>query len=136
MQSIKRVLGGESLLMNSMLGLVKVNHSIRSRIRLNMVAIGTRKSDEEGVSARLKKLINEDRNEHVIRELSQVLRKEPGRRRIAVFYGSGHHADLERRLRKLGYAPAGAVSWESAIVSSPYADGISESEVREMLNEG
>lgn len=137
MQSIKRVLGGDSLLMNSMLGLVKVNHSIRSRIRLNMVGIGTRKSGaEEGVSARLKKLINEDRNEHVIRELSQVLRKEPGRRRIAVFYGSGHHADLERRLRKLGYAPAGPVSWESAIISSPYADGISEPEVREMLNEG
>jgi hypothetical protein len=134
MQSIKRVLGGESLLMNSMLGLVKINHSLRSRIRLSMVAIGTRKSEEEGVSARLKKLINEDRNEHVIRELSQVLRKEPGRRRIAVFYGSAHHADLERRLRKLGYSPAGPVSWETAIVSNPYSDGISPAEVREALN--
>lgn len=135
MQSIKRVLGGESLLMNSMLGLVKINHSLRSRIRLSMVGIGTRKSEAEGVSARLKKLINEDRNEHVIRELSQVLRKEPGRRRIAVFYGSGHHADLERRLRKLGYSPAGPVNWDSAITSSPYADGIPEPEVREILNE-
>lgn len=135
MQSIKKVLGGESLLMNSMLGLVKINHSLRSRIRLSMVAIGTRRSEGEGVSTRLKRLINEDRNEHVIRELSQVLRKEPGRRRIAVFYGSGHHADLERRLRRLGYSPVGPVSWESAIVSSPYADGIPESEVRETLND-
>jgi hypothetical protein len=134
-QSIKRVLGGESLLMNSALGLVKVSHSIRSRVRLSMVGIGT--GDTEGeVSPRLKRLINEDRNEHVIRELSQILRKEPGRRRIAVFYGSGHHADLEWRLRKLGYSPAGPVSWDSAIVSRPYADGISESEVRETLNEG
>lgn len=132
-QSIKHVLGGDSLLMNSALGLVKISHTIRSRVRLSMVSIGTGDTEAE-VSPRLKRLINEDRNEHVIRELSQVLRKEPGRRRIAVFYGSGHHADLERRLRKLGYSPAGPVSWETAIVSNPYSDGISPAEVREALN--
>jgi hypothetical protein len=43
--------------------------------------------------------------------------------------------DLERRLRQLGYSPAGPVSWDSAITSSPYADGIPESEVRELLND-
>lgn len=133
MQSIKKMLGGGSLLMNSALGLVKVSPPIRARVKLEMVSVGNQASGEDEIAPRLRRLINEDRNEHVIRELASILRKEPGRRRIAIFYGSGHHADLERRLRKLGYAPAGPVQWDSAIVSSPYADGIPEPEVREIL---
>lgn len=135
MESIKKMLGGGSWLMNSALGLVKISHGIRSRVKLQMVGVGNSATEEQKVTPRLKRLINEDRNEHVIRELSQVLRKEPGRRRIAVFYGSGHLGDLERRLRKLGYSPAGPVNWDSAIISNPYSDGISPSEVREALNE-
>jgi len=135
MMTIKKALGGGSWLMNSALGLVKISHGIRSRVKLEMVGVGNSAAGEQKVTPRLKRLINEDRNEHVIRELSLILRKEPGHRRIAIFYGSGHHADLERRLRQLGYSPAGPVSWDSAITSSPYADGIPESEVRELLND-
>jgi hypothetical protein len=135
MMTIKKALGGGSWLMNSALGLVKISHGIRSRVKLEMVGVGNSAAGEQKVTPRLKRLINEDRNEHVIRELSLILRKEPGHRRIAIFYGSGHHSDLERRLRQLGYSPAGPVSWDSAITSSPYADGIPESEVRELLND-
>lgn len=76
----------------------------------------------------------EDRNRKVISELGKVLREEGGRRRVAVFYGAGHHAGLERDLRRMGYVPVGGIGWADAVTSRPYADGISAEEVRETLD--
>ena len=134
-EKITRVLGGDSWVLNAALRVVGFSHAIRARTRLSMVAVGSAKRDDEDgpISPRLKRLIHEDRNAHVVRELSGVLREEPGRKRIAVFYGAGHHADLDRRLRAMGYAPAGPVAWDSAMVCHPYADGVSPEEVERIL---
>lgn len=135
-EALRKKLAGGSPGTNFALGLVNFSHAIRSRVKLEMIAVGNNADDgQTAVEPRLKRLIMEDRNEHVGRELSQVLRKEPGLRRVAIFYGSGHLGGLEQQLRKLGYSPAGPVNWDSAIISNPYSDGISPSEVREALNE-
>jgi len=133
MLSIKQVLGGRSWLMNSVLGLVSMSHPIRSRLRLELVGVGASGSEdggEEKVSPRLRELIHDDRNRRVMSELARELRDGRKRGRVAIFYGAGHHAALERELRRMGYVPVGGISWESAVTSRPYADGISAEEVR------
>lgn len=132
-ESIQQVLGGRSWLMNSVLGLVSMSHPIRARLRLGLVGLGGETGEGGAASPRLRRLILEDRNRKVISELGKVLREEGGKRRVAVFYGAGHHAGLERDLRRMGYVPVGGIAWADAVTSRPYADGISAEEVRETL---
>ena len=139
MGKLKRVLSGRSFVMNGALWLVGANRGLQSRMRLAIVALGVKADDDEGAlkeSPRLQKLIQDDRNEQVMRDLEAALRESRPRRRIALFYGSAHHTDLEKRLRRLGYQPAGPVEWETAVTSRPHAEGIRRQEVEETLRIG
>jgi len=63
----------------------------------------------------LMRVIIDDRNGVVVRDLSRLLADEPGVKSVAVFYGAGHMDGLESRLVKdLGYAP-GETRWFDAI---------------------
>ena len=51
------------------------------------------------------KVIVVDRNQEVFKDLAKVLAEEPGVKSIAIFYGAGHLADMEKRLTKdMGFA--------------------------------
>lgn len=63
----------------------------------------------------LMKVIVEDRNEVVMRDLAAVLRDEPDRRTIAIIYGAGHLPGLESAITgDLGYSFESA-QWSPAI---------------------
>jgi len=127
-----RVLSGGSWMMNGVVGLVGMNHSLRERVRFMLVAAWQESDDDPALHPRLQKLILEDRNAFVMSELAQVLRRE-NHRRIAIFYGAAHLPDMEKRLLRMGYRAAGARQWDDAVVSHPYSSGISDEEVQEML---
>lgn len=60
----------------------------------------------------LGKLIIDDRNKYVINVLSSELRNG-NRKNISIFYGAGHNADFDRRLRRLGF-DRGKTHWFKA----------------------
>jgi hypothetical protein len=37
-----------------------------------------------------------------------------GKKKIAIFYGAAHMSDLSKRVREMGFKPAGAVEWKAA----------------------
>lgn len=53
---------------------------------------------QSGGAAKLMKVIVEDRNEAVLRDLSGVLKEQPAPSSVALFYGAGHLPHLEQRL--------------------------------------
>lgn len=64
---------------------------------------------------KMMKVIIEDRNEVVFKDLAKVIETEPKIKTIAVFYGAGHLEDMERRLTsEMGYTFQSA-QWIPAI---------------------
>jgi len=125
---------GRRWTLNAALGIVRLSPALQEHLRLSLAGVGSdAREDESTISPRLDQLIKEDRNRHVVAELQKLLRRERGHRRVAIFYGSAHMPDLERRLKAMGYSPAGPVTWESAVHAHPYAAGISADEVKEAL---
>jgi hypothetical protein len=132
LRQVGRMIGGKSLLVNGVIGLVGSSSMLRVRVRFMLVASGVDSDAENALDARLQQLILEDRNAHVMKELREILRRE-SHRRIAIFYGAAHLPDMQKRLLAWGYRPAGATRWNSAVTSHPYSSGMTEEEVREML---
>ncbi|MBX3323013.1 MAG: hypothetical protein KF757_08495 [Phycisphaeraceae bacterium] len=65
---------------------------------------------QPGVMGDLMKVIVDDRNVAVVRDLQAIIENEPTARSVAIFYGAGHFADLETRIsNELGYA------WDSTM---------------------
>jgi hypothetical protein len=65
---------------------------------------------QPGAMGELMKVIVDDRNLAVMRDLSKVIEEEPDTRSVAIFYGAGHFSDLESRIMQdLGYR------WDSTI---------------------
>lgn len=78
---------------------------------------------------RLLRVLVEERNAAVVRDLRAALAKRPAPKSVGVFYGAGHMADLEFRVcQALGYAPV-EDRWLTAFDVNPRALGISEFEV-------
>jgi hypothetical protein len=77
---------------------------------------------------RLLAVIIQERNKVVVEDVKKELAARPPRD-IAVFYGAGHMADLEKRLRtELGYVPRRTV-WFIAISVNTRQAGLSETEL-------
>jgi len=71
-----------------------------------------------------------ERNKVVLRDLTRALRRRSPPRSIAIFYGAGHMADLEKRLRAdLDYKPVEDV-WLPAIVVQPAKAGLTALEIK------
>lgn len=54
-----------------------------------------------------------ERNEAAVKVLEETL-KAGGRKKISIFYGAAHMPDLAKRVRELGFKPAGAAEWKKA----------------------
>jgi len=81
---------------------------------------------------RLLTVIIQERNKVVIDDLKVQLRSRNPHRSIAVFYGAGHMADMEKRLRgELGYRPQGEM-WLTAISVNTREAGLSKTELDAM----
>src|SRR5262249_24337055 len=81
---------------------------------------------------RLFSVIIQERNQVVLRDLASELRGPDRPRSIAVFYGAGHMADLEKRLRAdLAYRPR-TERWLTAISVNTRRAGLAEAEVESM----
>ncbi len=84
-----------------------------------------------GLPPEMKQLLEvllERRNEKVLSDLKSELRQIGHRGSIAIFYGTGHMPDLEKRLRQeLHYRPAEQM-WLTAFSVNPVQAGVSDSE--------
>jgi hypothetical protein len=81
---------------------------------------------------RLLQVIIRERNQVVFDDLKSELRAVMPPRSISVFYGAGHMADLEKRLREeLKYRPLREV-WLTALSVDPRATGLSDFEMNTM----
>ncbi|MCW1886595.1 hypothetical protein OKA04_17790 [Luteolibacter flavescens] len=133
--NVGTALRGRSWTLNAALGIVRLSPTLQAHMRLMLAGVGSGANEGKGMSKRFQRLIQEDRNQHVIAELQKVIRKEPGHRRVAVFYGAAHMPDFERRLRAMGYQPKRPMVWDSAVHAHPYAAGLSSDEVKKVLGE-
>lgn len=78
---------------------------------------------------KLMRVLIEERNAVVIRDLRRLLKRNPRPRSVAVFYGAGHMPDLEKRLKRdLGLKSA-EEQWFRAFGVDPGRAGLSEAEV-------
>jgi hypothetical protein len=60
------------------------------------------------------KVLIDDRNDVVLVDLDRLIKDEPELKTIAVFYGAGHLAKMEKSLIERGYA-IGGTTWHTAI---------------------
>jgi hypothetical protein len=93
-------------------------------------ALGQMKGDLSqlgGLPPNLKQLLDvliKERNQKVINDLKEELKKKNGAESIALFYGTGHMPDMEKRLREqLHYEPAGEL-WFAAISADTRRSGV------------
>jgi hypothetical protein len=78
---------------------------------------------------RLLRVLIEERNQAVVRDVRAALDTHPPPASVGVFYGAGHMADLELRLcRALGYRPV-EDRWLAAFDVNPRQMGVSELEL-------
>jgi hypothetical protein len=84
-----------------------------------------------GLPPDLKQLLDvliKERNQKVINDLKAELKKKTRAESIALFYGTGHMPDMERRLREqLHYQPAGQI-WFAAVTADVRRAGVTPSE--------
>jgi hypothetical protein len=124
------------MLVNVGLNLVARSPSLQAVMRLVMVeSLGNLKGDIAQLQSlppqlqRLVEVIIQERNKTVMTDLESALTAANPPRTIAVFYGAGHMADLERRLREeLGYRP-GEDRWFTAFSANVKETGLSESQI-------
>jgi hypothetical protein len=72
-----------------------------------------------------------ERNKAAIKALEETIKS--GKKRISVFYGAAHMPDLAKRLREMGFRPAGEVKWKQAWDLRIRADA--PSAIEQLLNE-
>lgn len=85
---------------------------------------------QPGPLADLMKVIVEDRNAAVVRDLKAVIDNEPDVRTLAIFYGAGHFGDLEKRIEnELGYDYQ-STTWIPAITINLKEAGLSVQSVK------
>jgi hypothetical protein len=80
--------------------------------------------------AELLRVLIEERNQAVVRDLEKALKTRPRPKSIAVFYGAGHMNDLERRVSEaLGRRPS-EDRWLTAFDLDPRTAGMSQAEIK------
>lgn len=116
--------------------LLAASPRMQAATKIAMIEVlGQLPNDLTGISGlppglqRLLRVLVEERNEAVVRDVREALARRPAPASLGVFYGAGHMADLELRLcRNLGYQP-GDDRWLTAFDVNPRALGISDFEL-------
>ena len=135
-----RLMDGSSMLASVLKGGFRVLGSspqLRAMMKLFMVEmLGEIKGDMAQMRGmppafrRLMRILIEDRNRIVLRDLKQHLQRPDPPQSISVFYGAGHMADLEKRIvRELDYRPAGD-RWYSAFGADVRQAGLTEGDLK------
>jgi hypothetical protein len=118
-------------------GLLGASPSMREVVKLVMVEVlsnaeemmASGAMDRMGAGDLMAVLIG-DRNQRVVQDLKRVLTELKDGETVAVFYGAGHMADLEKTVvGELGYRPV-AEKWLTVMSADPAKTGIS----RETMN--
>ncbi len=130
-------LSGDSFLAKSMGFLVKLmGSSQQGRAMIKIVLSDTLCNadaileSQPGALGELMKVLTVDRNKQVVADLREVVEKEPGARSVAIFYGAGHFADLEKRIcEELGYRYE-STTWIPAITVDVKESGLSAEQVK------
>ena len=135
------MLDGDSLmskLAGMVLGFIESSPALRAQAKVALVQVlATADPAQSGAAlgksgAGLMKVIIEDRNEVVLGDLAEIIKREPKVRTVAAFYGAGHMADLETKLvERFGYQP-GEVLWMNAVTLDAKELGLSEREFKRM----
>lgn len=129
---------------------IETNPRLRTTVRLVLVeTLGSLEGDlgeAKGLPPELRRLMDlliRERNNAVLQDVKRAIDKGRARRRdrlpsLAIFYGAGHLADLERRLcADFGYHP-GPDQWFTAFDANPRSAGLTDAEVsmvRRMVRE-
>ena len=129
---------------------IETSPKLRATVRLVLIeTLGSMDGDlgeAKGLPPSMRRLMEvliRERNKAVLRDVSQAIERGRKSRRnrlpsIAVFYGAGHLADLEKRLcEDLGYRP-GADDWRTAFDVQPKKAGLGADDVsmaRKMVRE-
>lgn len=138
-RAIFGMLDGTSLmgrLAGLVLGVIEGNPRLAATMKVMLI---TTLSNADAAMAQLgrggeglMRVIIEERNHVVVRDLAEIIEREPGVRDVAVFYGAGHMDHLERELvRELGYRP-GETEWMPAISVDLKAAGLTRQSVQQM----
>jgi len=141
-QQLMQIMDGSSFLgtlLHAGLKLIGSSPKLQALTKVMLIEIlGQLKGDMaqlKGVPPEIQRLLEviiRERNRVVFDDLKMELRAFSPPRSIAVFYGAGHMADLERLLRdELKYRPLDEV-WLTALVVNTRAAGLSNLEVETM----
>ncbi|HEX3798629.1 MAG TPA: hypothetical protein VH413_08005 [Verrucomicrobiae bacterium] len=120
---------------------IGANPKLQALTKLTLIeAVGQLKGDFSslrGVPPDLKKLLDvliQARNENVIKDLKTEVKLVPKKGSIAVFYGTGHMDDMEKRLTsELDYRPTDDI-WLTAFAVDMRTADVSPGEVQMMRN--
>lgn len=141
-RELLQVMDGSSflgMLMHAGLKFIGSNPKLQAMTKVLLIeTLGQLKGDMsqlQGVPPEIQRLLEViiiERNKIVMADLKAEIRAPFAPRSISVFYGAGHMADLEKRLRnELGYRPWGEV-WLAALSVNTKASGLSAAELEMM----
>jgi hypothetical protein len=116
------------------LGFVKDSPQLSATMKMMMVEmLGQSEDVTAAVPASMKRMMEvilKDRNAVVLHDLKGVMEKEPAVKDVAIFYGAGHMADLEKHLiADLGYRLE-SETWSQAIEVNPADAGMTPKEAK------
>lgn len=134
-KSLIGVIRGDSMLINFALWLADKSTYLKANIRLMLVTSTPAGKDEQQLPPRIAKLINEDRNRFVLKELPGRLAKHPRAKHVVIFYGSAHLPGLARGLEKQGFRASGPVQWLTVTQAHPVAEGLSQESVSQTIED-
>lgn len=131
------VLAGEGILgklAGFALKLVGSSPVLRETVKMMLIDTLARADElmaiQPGAMAKLMIVILEDRNAVVLEDVRSVIENEPDVQTLAVIYGAGHLASLERSLiDEFGYEPVGTI-WVAAMRADLGVLGVSPSRAR------
>lgn len=110
-----------SKVLGFMLGFVEHNQELSLTVKVMMVEVLAHADDMMSLAGKqakgmdtLMKVIVQDRNQEVLKDLAGASKESPAPKSVALFYGAGHLPDLEKHLSDDGYAYAGT-EWFTAI---------------------
>lgn len=140
MNQLVGLLNGTSMLAGFVkfgLNLIASSPKLQSMTRLTLIEVfgqlngdlSRMKGLPPGMETLFKKII-QDRNKIVLRDLDDALHAEHAPKSITVFYGAGHMADLEPRLRKAFHYKPAEDTWYPALTENPAAAGLTDADVQ------
>lgn len=103
------------------LGFVEKNAELSMMVKVMMIEVLSQADDLAALAGKqakgmdvMMKVIVQDRNQEVLKDLAAASKEQPTPKSIALFYGAGHLPDLEQHLADQGYTFA-STKWFTAI---------------------